>query len=68
MDGSRELALQLDDGTVIYDSGWLCVADVMHSFHGFGVRQVYGVIVHQDTGEVHPHCLPPQQVDPPASP
>lgn len=43
----RELALLLDDGTVIRDSGWRCVADVHRGFHGFLPRggRAYGVIV-----------------------
>lgn len=63
MDEERELALRLDDGTVICDSGWRCVADVMRSFHGFGVRRVYGVIIYRDTGEIHPHCVPSVTTD-----
>lgn len=60
MTEDRELALRLDDGTVIYDTGWRCVADVMKSFHGFGNGgRAWGVIIYADTGEVHPHCLPP---------
>lgn len=51
----RELALLLENGEVIRDSGWRCAADVMHSFHGFGVRQVYGTIVYADTLEPYPH-------------
>lgn len=46
---SRELALLLDDGTVIRDSSWTCVAHVHKSFHGFGVQRVYGVIVDAET-------------------
>ena len=54
MDG-RELALRLDDGTIIRDPGWRCVADVIHSFHGFFTNQVYGVIVDAETlVQVHP--------------
>lgn len=64
MDEPRELSLLLDDGTVIRDEGWLSVADVHRSYHGFGVRRVYGVIVYADTGEIHPHC----KIDLPASP
>lgn len=56
----RELALLLDDGTVIRDSGWRCVADVIYSFHGFFTNRVYGVIVDAETlVQVHP----PQQVE-----
>lgn len=64
MNVERELALRLDDGTVIRDAGWRCVADVAKSYHAFGVRKVYGVIIYVDTGEIHPHHKP----DPPASP
>jgi hypothetical protein len=45
----RELALLLADGTVVRDPSWRCVADVHGSFHGFGVRKVYGVIVDAET-------------------
>lgn len=50
-DERRLLALLLDDGTVVRDAGWRCVADVHGSFHGFlkpGGR-VYGVIVDAET-------------------
>ena len=51
----RELALRLDDGTIIRDEEWRCIADVMKSFAGFGVRRVYGVIVDAETlVQVHP--------------
>lgn len=49
MDERRELALLLDNGTVIRDASWRCVADVHGSFHGFGVRRTYGVIVDAET-------------------
>ncbi len=62
---SRELAIRLDDGTVIRDSGWRCIADVINSYHGFFVNRVYGVVIYADTGEVVPHCKLP---DPGASP
>jgi len=53
--GGRELALLLDDGTVIRDTGWRCIADVIGSFHGFSTNQVYGVIVDAETlVQVHP--------------
>lgn len=45
----RELALLLDDGSIVRDAGWVSVADVMYSFHGFSVQQVYGVIVDAET-------------------
>jgi hypothetical protein len=47
----RELALLLDDGTIVRDAGWRCVADVHGSFHGFLPRggQAYGVIVDAET-------------------
>ena len=54
----RELALRLDNGTLVRDSSWRCVADVLGSFHGFGARQAYGTIVYADTGEIHPHHKP----------
>lgn len=65
MDEPRELALRLDNGTLIRDSGWRCVADVMKSFHGFDPpgHRVYGIIVYADIGEVHPHCLPSTATD-----
>ena len=51
----RELALLLDDGTLIRDPGWRCVGDVIYSFHGFFVNRVYGVIVDAETlVQVHP--------------
>ena len=45
----RELAVLLDDGSVVYDSGWRSIADVIGSYHGFGVQRVYGVIVDAET-------------------
>lgn len=45
----RELALQLDDGTIIRDGGWRSICDVMASFHGFDTNQVYGVVVDAET-------------------
>ena len=54
----RELALRLDDGTVIRDSDWRCVADIMWSFHGFFTNVVYGIIIYADTGEVYEHHTP----------
>ena len=57
----RELALRLDDGTIIRDPSWRCVADVHGSFHGFSTNRVYGVIVDAETlVQVHP---PPQLMD-----
>ena len=51
----RELALRLDDGTIIRDTGWRCVSDVIYSFHGFLVNEVYGVIIDAETlVQVHP--------------
>jgi hypothetical protein len=43
----RELAILLDDGTIVRDSGWRCVADVLGSFHGFvpSGGRVFGVLV-----------------------
>lgn len=42
-----ELAILLDDGTVIRDPSWMSVADVHGSFHGFvpSGGRVYGTIV-----------------------
>lgn len=52
---NRELALRLDNGVVIRDGGWRCIADVMFSFHGFNTTTVYGAIVDAETLEVvHP--------------
>lgn len=45
----RELALRLDDGTIVRDGGWRSVADIHASFHGFGTNRVYGVIVDAET-------------------
>ena len=45
----RELAVLLDSGAVVLGPGWTCVADVMDSFHGFGVNRVYGTIVDAET-------------------
>lgn len=57
---ARQLALLLDSGTVIHDPSWRCIADVMYSFHGFGVRRIYGVIVDAETLEqVHPPLIQP---------
>lgn len=57
----RELALRLDDGTIIRDKGWRSVGDVMAAFHGFGTNQVYGVVVDAETlVQVYPY---EQEVD-----
>jgi hypothetical protein len=45
----RELAILLDDGVVIRDSGWRCIADVMKSYHAFDCTLAYGVIVDAET-------------------
>ena len=45
----RELALLLDDGTIVRDSGWLCISDVMASFAGFGLNRAVGVIIDAET-------------------
>lgn len=51
----RELAILLDNGVLIKDPGWTCIADVHASFHGFGTRRVYGVIVDAETlAQVYP--------------
>lgn len=60
---TRELALRLDDGTIIRDIGWRSIADVLGSFHGFDTERVYGVIVDAETlDQVYPieghHPLP----------
>ena len=48
---SRELAILTDNGTVIRDSGFRCVADVMASYRGFvpSGGRVFGVIVDAET-------------------
>lgn len=50
---ARELSLLLEDGTVIRDSGWRCVADVMGGFVQFVKRggRAFGVIVDAETLE-----------------
>ena len=58
---SRELALLLPDGVLVRDSNWRCVADVMASFVGFGLKRAIGVIVDAETlVQVYP---PPQPMD-----
>lgn len=47
----QELALRLDDGTIVRDKSWRCVADIMFSFHAFDTNRAYGVIVDAETGE-----------------
>lgn len=47
----RELALLLDNGTLVRDSSWHCVADVMAGFQGFGLNRAVGVIVDAETLE-----------------
>lgn len=54
---SRELALRLDDGTIVRDPNWMCVADVLKSMRGFvpSGGQAYGVVVDAETlVQVHP--------------
>ena len=48
---SRVLALRLDDGTIIRDPDWRCVADVHRTFHGYvpAGGRVFGVIVDAET-------------------
>lgn len=59
----RQLALLLDDGVVIHDPSWRCVADVLFGFHGFREGRAVGVIVDAETLErVYP--LPAQPPDP----
>jgi hypothetical protein len=56
-DVPRELSLRLDDGTIVRDAGWLCVADVLKSMRGFvpSGGRAYGVIVDAETlVQVHP--------------
>lgn len=62
MEQGRELALLLDDGTVIRDAGWRSVADVHASFIGFVGRggRTYGVIVDAETLE---QVYPPKPMD-----
>lgn len=62
----RELALRLDNGKIIRDPTWRCVADVMKSFSAFGATRAYGILIYADTGEVHPHCA--HLVDPDGGP
>jgi len=60
----RELAILMEDGTIIRDSGWRCVADVLGSFHGFvpSGGRTFGVLVDAVTlVQVYP---PPQVTDP----
>lgn len=47
----RELAILCDDGTLIRDSGFRCVADVIYSYHGFvsSGGRTFGVIVDAET-------------------
>lgn len=60
----RELALLLDDGTVIRDPTWRCVADIMKGFSGFGVRRAVGVIVDAETlVQVYPPPDPPRATE-----
>lgn len=55
---NRELALLLDDGTVVRDTGWLCIADVMGGFAGFGLDRAVGVIVDAETlVQVYPQLM-----------
>lgn len=64
----RELALRLDDGTIVRDREWRCMADVMRGFHGFGNRQVYGVIVYADTLQIYPVQLADPDTGPRTNP
>lgn len=57
----RELALLLEDGTVIRDPEWLCVADILRAFHAFDTRVVYGTIVCAET--LAPMYLTEQLID-----
>jgi hypothetical protein len=47
----RELAIRLDDGTIIRDPGWRCVADVLCSYHAFipSGGRAFGVLVDAET-------------------
>jgi hypothetical protein len=47
----RQLALLLDDGTVVRDPDWYGVDQIHASFHAFGVNRVYGIIVDAETLE-----------------
>ena len=63
---SRELALMLEDGTIIRDSGWKCIADVHRSQHGFfhNGEQVSGKIVDAVTlVQVYPIPQVPNVID-----
>lgn len=41
----KQYGILLDNGKVVEDPGWSCPADVISSFHGFGVKRVYGTLV-----------------------
>lgn len=59
----RELALLLDNGDVIRDPSWKCIADVMKGFRGFVERggRPFGVVVDAETlVQVYP---PEQKMD-----
>jgi hypothetical protein len=43
-----EFGIRLDSGKVIEGPRWESVADVVDSYHGFGVTRVYGQLVHRD--------------------
>lgn len=61
MDEPRELALLLDNGVVVRDREWRCIADVMAGFRAFGVNRAYGTVVDAETLEP---VYPPQLLDP----
>lgn len=52
---TRELGLLLENGTLVVGPGWTTISEIHYSFHGFGVTQVYGVIVDVETlAQVYP--------------
>ena len=61
---TRELAILLDNGSLIRDAGFRCVADVIYTYHGFvpSGGRTFGVIVDAETlVQVYP---PLQVTDP----
>lgn len=58
------LVLVLPNGAIIRDPDWHTLADVMGSFHAFGVNRVYGQL-QTDDGTPLTHMIPFPQVDGP---
>lgn len=46
-----EYGIRLADGNVVVGPRWECVADVMDSYHGFGVTRVYGQLVRRQDNQ-----------------